>query len=433
MQSLNDIIQFAQNNATAFAATGVIGVSMWSRIKEIPGKIIDLIKSRVLYTIDIKQNTLAYMHVEEIMRNKAITTRYTNFVIDADQRAHNLHKTGTLVYEGVWRDELGNYSNVYDKINIDDGTFIIVYKGILFIVSKTSEKRNVKNTDVKDRAITLTALTLKRDKALIIIRDYFDSLSKPDDYTHLYKNNDKGWYHAIRRPAKSFDSLFYNDGLIENLVDKIKTFKESEKEYEKFGVPHKLIVCLEGPPGTGKTSLFLALCGHFKVNARFLNLANVLSDEELLNMMDNNGSFILIDDVDADTVNLNRRSNMHLPTDSNPNDTIADSTTTQADLTRSYRTPIGIKDVLQLFDGHFSPNGTIIFFNTNRFNNLDDAVTRRCDVVTHVGYIDRNVQVRLAKFYGSDWAGSSNQVQPSKLSMMLRQKASTEELDKAFN
>lgn len=445
MQIITEIQNLIQNNLGAITATGVIGITAFTKIKEFPGKAYDFIRSRILYTIEIRQNTMIYDRIEDLLREKSASSRYTNFIIDGEQRNHYREEVYKALPDGRKRDALGNYWNVIDKLTIHNGTIIVKIGDCIYLASKSSEKRNVKNTDTFNRSITLTALTLSRKKALSAVTKYFDEMSLDNNHTILYKNHISGWNYVIRTHVRPINSVFYNDNILEKLIDRITTFNNSRELYEHLAIPYKLVICLEGPPGCGKTSLFLTMCSHFKKSAKFLNLQNVASDTALCDLMTNIDGYTLIDDIDVDAVDLSQRANVskveqNTLTPSDDEDDTSDhvlstNANQQFAMSRKQIEGVTFKDVLQVFDGHFCPPGTIIFYNTNRFSTLDEAVTRpeRTDEVIHVGYANRQTQVRMAKYYGVDWNGTEKLIQPAKLASALRKKPSAQELDQIFN
>jgi len=81
---------------------------------------------------------------------------------------------------------------------------------------------------------------------------------------------------------KSFRSLFFpeKDGLLE-LVD---DFLAKRGKFAIDGYPNKLGLLLDGPPGTGKTSLIKALATYTNRHVVSINLAKVKTNQELMDL-----------------------------------------------------------------------------------------------------------------------------------------------------
>jgi len=81
---------------------------------------------------------------------------------------------------------------------------------------------------------------------------------------------------------KSFRSLFFPEkGALLELVD---DFLAKRGKFAVDGYPNKLGLLLDGPPGTGKTSLIKALATHTNRHVVSINLAKVKTNQELMDL-----------------------------------------------------------------------------------------------------------------------------------------------------
>jgi MoxR-like ATPase len=130
---------------------------------------------------------------------------------------------------------------------------------------------------------------------------------------------------------------------------------ETPSAWAEMGIKHTLKLLFEGGPGQGKTSLVLALCGHFRRSLYVLQLTQDMSDVKFSALLSAvpRGAFVLIEDVE------------------------------QAYASRG----MSRSSVLNILDGVLSPTGVVIVFTTNHIEQLaqDPAALRhgRVDVLVH--------------------------------------------------
>ena len=67
------------------------------------------------------------------------------------------------------------------------------------------------------------------------------------------------WSTLSKLPKRNMDTIYLSEDDKVKIIDDITKFKKSKKEYTELGIPWKRNYLLEGPPGTGKSSLIFAL------------------------------------------------------------------------------------------------------------------------------------------------------------------------------
>jgi hypothetical protein len=182
---------------------------------------------------------------------------------------------------------------------------------------------------------------------------------------HLFYPNKEGtgWSSSHRVTERKLDTIVLNAGIKEELVQAIEWFLHNREWYLDRGFPYRMTLLLEGPPGTGKSSLLRALTGHFKRNLCPINLSSCtdISLPELLRTapMD---SFILMEDFDDCPAVLAPEFR-----ESKSDDGLL-ATVMASRLSRSV--------FLQAMDGVDVIDGQVVILTTNHIEKIDEAVKR---------------------------------------------------------
>jgi len=106
---------------------------------------------------------------------------------------------------------------------------------------------------------------------------------------------------AQRKP-RPLSTVVLPDGVGEGILADMQRFLCSEEWYANRGIPYRRGYLLHGPPGTGKSSLCLALAGALKMDVCLISLSDPSLDDEGLRTSLTNapaGSLLLFEDVDS--------------------------------------------------------------------------------------------------------------------------------------
>ena len=174
------------------------------------------------------------------------------------------------------------------------------------------------------------------------------------------------------------------------IVVAIEQFLAARAMYTKRGIPYHLNFLFAGLPGTGKTSIASALCGHFGLSLHLLNIAGPnMNDERLVELILSlpRRSMILMEDVDAVVPERAARPRtVAVPTDDG-----ASASAAQQGVTLS--------GLLNCMDGLTAPDGAVIVMTTNRPEFLDSALLRpgRIDMRVDFGPATREQIERMCR------------------------------------
>jgi len=207
-------------------------------------------------------------------------------------------------------------------------------------------------------------LTIIRSK---IVRKESDNL-KIFNISANKQEGDKESFQSIISDLKprDIDTLFYEDGIKESVINHIDGFFRSKELYEEKNINYKTSLLLYGQPGTGKSSLANAICNKYGLDMVLVDMNSFDKlDVNLLTQCingDNKTYVVVLEDIDT-VFDINR-----------------DSDSLEKDDKKV------INKLLQFLDSNSSPNNVIFIATTNHIEKLDEAIKRK-------GRIDKNVYI----------------------------------------
>ncbi len=191
---------------------------------------------------------------------------------------------------------------------------------------------------------------------------------------------------SVNVEPRSLESVYMPEGLLHDILGDVRFFLESRQMYRDLGTPYRRGHLFEGPPGTGKTTLILAIASHLDLPVYSISLNQPEMSGDKLNLLLNScakPSIILMEDADCLAVTTTR--------DSEKDDGLT------------------LADVLNALDGLGASENRLICMTTNHPDKLDPALVRsgRIDRHFHIGYAeDREIR----RFY--DRVGALRKLPP---------------------
>lgn len=194
--------------------------------------------------------------------------------------------------------------------------------------------------------------------------NYEQTRSKRVDY---FRADAYGDWTGSAIPPRPLTSLFHPPDLVQDLFLDVRMFLDSKQMYEELGIPYRRGYLLAGPPGSGKSSLILAVASNFELPIYSVPLRGTgITGERLAALLANcrKPSLIALEDIDCLSLATSRQSN------------------TKDSLT--------IADLLNVIDGIGASEDRVLFMTANRPETLDFALTR-------AGRVDRKFYVDYAR------------------------------------
>jgi mitochondrial chaperone BCS1 len=358
-QYFNDFNSFTKSNPVVSGIIGLWGLGVVTYfLKEIPQKIIEIIKEQFTVTLYLSCRDEAYYHFLRWYQVKGYS---------AKARGLKLNDSGSTYNDTI--------------LSAGYGQHYFFYKNYPFRLIRRKET-NTGLRNIKEEIIILT-IGRSQKRILDIIADI---TPKPDKkkLTKVMKwTDDHGWHFSFEQKSRQLDSVILSDQNQSFLRKSLDRFKSDKTWYEEHGIPYRMGICLYGPPGTGKTSLVKAIAAEEEKDLYLLNL-NSMNDLTLQNAMDqlDHNAIVLIEDIDAYFFTHKR--------DENNKDNLSGKT---------------LSGLLNAIDGVSNSKGRILVITTNHIEKLDPALLRpgRIDLSLELGYMtDETARKALRKFFPAE-------------------------------
>jgi len=203
---------------------------------------------------------------------------------------------------------------------------------------------------------------------------------KVSDTMTIYEY-DFGWSRLFDKDKRPLNRIYLSkklDKQVNELRKQLSYFvtEECNKMYKNLCIPHRKIIMLSGPPGTGKTSLIHSIASEYEHNVGIIEFNKDLGDRQLRNALRRFPKKMIIVIEDIDCLFDQRKSN------------------------DDFKNSITFSGLLNALDGIVSGKNCIIFITTNHLENLDSALKRRIDCYIEFDYASEfQIKVLLETFF----------------------------------
>ncbi|MCJ1384683.1 hypothetical protein MMC17_007801 [Xylographa soralifera] len=219
------------------------------------------------------------------------------------------------------------------------------------------------------------------------------AVSKAKTVTTFYKySGGAETFKAVKRPTRPLRTIDLDLKTKEQLIEDIQRYLQpaSVRFYATRGIPHRRGYLFHGPPGTGKTSMSVALAGHFQLDLYIINLAAFTGGDATLAdtfEMIPRKCIVLLEDIDSAGI---KRENIR-------QEIALDSTLKTKGKAPKSRNSITLSGLLNAIDGATSQEGRVLIMTTNDPETLDDALIRpgRIDMQVFFGPVSQRVAEQI--------------------------------------
>ncbi|OTA92840.1 hypothetical protein M434DRAFT_314161 [Hypoxylon sp. CO27-5] len=208
------------------------------------------------------------------------------------------------------------------------------------------------------------------------------------------------WQRCMARANRPFSTVILNEKVKKDLIEDVSDYLNpaTQRWYSLRGIPYRRGYLLHGPPGTGKSSLSLALAGYFKLRIYIVSLSSITSNEESLASLFAElprRCVVLLEDIDTAGLTHTREGNEPRSQDQstdNSNTTVPGQLTTGTSNSNSGGR-LSLSGLLNILDGVASQEGRVLIMTTNHLEKLDSALIRpgRVDMIVEFGLADEGM------------------------------------------
>lgn len=204
--------------------------------------------------------------------------------------------------------------------------------------------------------------------------------------------NMHNWNLQNSKPLRKWDSIFLKNNLKEEIISDVRMYIKLIKKMSKFENAGRRVYMFHGPPGTGKTSISLAIAAELK-SAIFKINANEICDSALGQALNTakmtNGDIppvFLLEDLDE----------LFIEGDNGVAGVMAAMPGMSPHMAMPKLTYSG---VLNAIDGSDAPNDALFILTSNRATSYDDALLRRVNKHWYIaGTDEKSVGDHMAHF-----------------------------------
>lgn len=333
--------------------TGILGgsvaASLLYTLRSLPNALVDLVLWQFTSVVLISNDSNAFDTVAEWLGVQESSKRSRKLRLTTDYSEHEQQNT-FILSPGL------GYSMVW-------------YKGYPVVVHRTMPGGDADRFGRVKEFINLRTL----GTSPILLRDLLGTIaeSKSGNCNHveiyLYQNY---WRKVARKEKRPLKTVVIPTEQRSRIIRDIEKFRDSKERYRSLGIPYRRGYLFTGPPGTGKTSLVLALAGYFGLRVYAVNLGSIKGDNDLIEAITSvpENAILLIEDIDV--AQKKRDEEVLKPVVEKTTAAPGDPPGKQEVQT------ITLSGLLNAIDGVFSRDGRILVMTTNYPEKLDSALKR---------------------------------------------------------
>jgi len=206
------------------------------------------------------------------------------------------------------------------------------------------------------------------------------------------------WQRCLARNSRPLSTVILNEKVKQDLIQDVVDYLDpnTRRWYSNRGIPYKRGYLLYGPAGCGKSSMALALAGHFeKMRIYIISLNSVTASEENLASLFAElprRCVVLLEDIDTAGLTHTREAPKAAV---DPSDDVVPGQLTPGAPAVANPPPgrLSLSGLLNILDGVASQEGRILIMTTNHLEKLDKALIRpgRVDMIIKFDRADKDM------------------------------------------
>ncbi|KFY17518.1 hypothetical protein V492_00613 [Pseudogymnoascus sp. VKM F-4246] len=285
------------------------------------------------------------------------------------------------------------------------GTHIFWYKSRLMIFRRNAPNDRSYGPISEREEISISSFgrdPTKLKELLNECRKLF--LDSDENKTVIFRGGNKpgtmseiAWVRSTARVSRPMSTVVMDESVKADLLADMRDYlhPHTQRWYWNRGIPYRRGYLLYGAPGTGKSSLSLAIAGYFKLKIYIVSLNSPSMNEESLGTLFSElpqRCVVLLEDID--TAGLTNARNSEASEDAAAAMAVkkVQKDPSQPPSVVTGAPPAGrisLSALLNVLDGVSSQEGRILIMTTNHIDKLDDALIRP-------GRVDMTVKFQLS-------------------------------------
>ncbi|KAF4122130.1 mitochondrial chaperone BCS1 [Geosmithia morbida] len=275
------------------------------------------------------------------------------------------------------------------------GNHFLFYRGRPFLFERRENREKFSRSLLRGEEVYISCFGRTPDSIRDLLAEARELyIAKEQRNTIIYRGNmgswrGPGWRRCMTRIRRPLATVILNESLKQKLIADMADYLRPATRlwYANRGIPYRRGYLLHGPPGTGKSSLSLALAGYFEMKIYIVSLNSPsTTDESVVSLFSDlpRRCIVLLEDIDTAGLTHSRDEEATMATD----DTV--NLTRDPDASKTSESRISLSGLLNVLDGVASQEGRVLIMTTKHVEKLDEALVRpgRIDMSIEFGNAD---------------------------------------------